>query len=173
MPRRIVKWLADWVHARRRRWYLHIFGDRLTDTHLWSLNRHSITAAFGAGIAIAFVPLPVHTLTAVLTALWRRLNLPVILAASLVVNPFTVVPVYYGAYRLGALLLRYPPRHFAFRLSWNWLEHGLGPFWKPFLLGCLICAVLGGLLGRMGLELLWRAAVRRKYRLRHAEHSSR
>ena len=166
MPRRLVKQLAQWVETRRGRWYLRMFGARVTDPLLWSLNRHSITAAFGAGLAIAFVPLPVHTIGAVLAALYWRLNLPVVLVSTWVVNPFTVVPFYYGAYRLGALLLHRTPRHFAFQPSWRWLEHGLGPYWKPFLLGCLVSAVVTGLLGRWGLELVWRSAVRRQFRLR-------
>jgi uncharacterized protein len=166
MPRRIVKLLAQWVHARRDRWYLRVFGQRIFDSRLWSLNRHSITAAFGAGMAIAFIPLPVHTIAAVLAALYWRLNLPVLLASTWVVNPFTVVPFYYGAYRLGTLVLHSRPRHFAFQLSWRWLEHGLGPLWKPFLLGCLISAVVVGFLGRWGLELAWRTAIRRKFRVR-------
>ena len=167
MPRRLVKQLSEWVHQRRDRWYLSVFGERVTDPLLWSLNRHSITKAFGAGIAIAFIPLPMHMIAAVLVALYWRLNLPVTLASTWVVNPFTMVPFYYGAYRLGALLLRKAPHRFRFQLSWHWLEHGLGPLWRPFLLGCLVSAVIFGLLGRWGLELAWRSAVRRKYRLRH------
>jgi len=167
MPRRIVKFLSRWVDARREHWYLRIFGERITDPHLWSLNRHSITAGFGAGIAIAFIPLPIHTITAVLVAVYWRLNLPVTLASTLIVNPFTVVPMFYGAYRLGTLILHRTAHEFAFQPSWHWLEHGLGPRWKPFLLGCLLSAVLAGVLGRWGLELVWRAAVRRRYRLRH------
>ena len=167
MPRQIVKQLSQWATTRQQRWYLRVFGERITDPLLWTLNRHSITAAFGAGIAIAFIPLPVHMIVAVLAALYWRFNLPVVLASTWVVNPFTMVPFYYGAYRLGTLLLRGTPHHFAFHLSWRWLEHGLGPLWKPFLLGCLVSAVVFGLLGRWILELVWRSAVRRKYRLRH------
>jgi uncharacterized protein len=167
MPRHIVKQLSGWVQGNRDRWYLSMFGERITDPLLWSLNRHTITNAFGAGIAIAFIPLPMHMIAAVLAALLWRLNLPVALASTWVVNPFTMVPFYYGAYRLGALLLHKTPRHFTFQLSWHWLEHGLGPLWRPFLLGCLVSAVVFGLLGRWVLELVWRSAVRRKYRTRH------
>jgi uncharacterized protein (DUF2062 family) len=28
--------------------------------------------------------------------------------------------------------------------------------WKPFLLGCVVCAVLGGYLAYRALELVWR-----------------
>ena len=167
MPRQVVKQLAQWVTARQQRWYLRVFGARITDPLLWSLNRHSITGAFGAGIAIAFIPLPVHTIVAVLVALYWRINLPVVLASTWVVNPFTMVPFYYGAYRLGTLLVGGTPRHFKFQLSWRWLEHGLGPFWKPFLLGCLVSAIVFSLLGRWILELVWRSAVRRRFRMRH------
>jgi uncharacterized protein (DUF2062 family) len=169
MPRRIVKQLAQWLEARRDRWYLRVFGERLMDPQLWSLNRHAITTAFGAGVAIAFIPLPVHMVVGVLAALYWRFNLPVVLASTGVVNPFTVVPIYYGAYRLGSILLHSRPRHFAFQLSWRWLERGLGPLWKPFLLGCLVSAIVCGLCARYGLELAWRQAVRRKFRLRRSE----
>ena len=174
MPRQIAKSLATWVQERRHRWYLRIFGERIAERHLWSLSRRSVTAAFGAGVAIAFLPLPVHTVLAVMVAIIWRMNLPVTIAATWVVNPFTLVPMYYGAYRLGALLLHESPRRFAFKhLSWSWLEHGLGPRWKAFLLGCLLCAIVGGVLARLLLDLVWRYAITRQYVLRRARRTSR
>jgi uncharacterized protein (DUF2062 family) len=173
MPRRTIKRLADNVHRLRHRWYFRVFGGRITDPGLWSLKRANITGAFGAGIAIAFVPLPIHTLLAVVVALVRRLNLPVLVASTWICNPFTVVPLYVGAYRLGAALLHYRQRHFAFEMSWRWLESGLGPKWKPFLFGCLVCAIVGGLLGRWCLELAWRAVVLYKFRTRRTRRATR
>ena len=167
MPRRVVKQLSQWVTARQHRWYLRVFGERITDPLLWSLNRHSITGAFGAGIAIAFIPLPVHTIAAVLVALYWRLNLPVVLASTWVVNPFTMVPFYYGAYRLGALLLRRTAASFCVSAQLALARARTRPGWKPFLLGCLVSAVVFGLLGRWVLELVWRSAVRRRFRTRH------
>jgi uncharacterized protein (DUF2062 family) len=138
MPRQLVKSLALWVKARRHHWYLRLFGERIAERHLWSLSRRSVGAAVGAGVAIAFIPLPAHTLMAVLAAVVWRMNLPVTIAATWVINPFTLVPGFYGAYRLGAWLLRESPSTFSFELSWNWLERGLGPRWQAFLLGCLV-----------------------------------
>lgn len=126
-----------------------------------------MTAAFGIGLAVCFIPLPVHFVVASLLAVWLRLNIPVIYATILLINPVTIVPVYYLAYRLGAFLLDVPPTGFTFQMSWDWLENGLGPMWKPFLVGCLVCGVVGGVLGYMGLELAWRWRVASKYRARH------
>jgi uncharacterized protein (DUF2062 family) len=173
MPRRLAKKLANLIRTRRHKWYMNIFGDRLTDSHLWTLNRHSITAAFGVGIAVSFIPLPIHLPLVVLAALWWRLNLAVAIAATYLVNPFTMVPAYYMAYRVGAALLRFKPHHFEFHLTWNWLEHGLGPAWRPFLLGCLVCGVLLGLTGRFALEVSWRLATMHRYRLRQRRRALR
>ena len=126
-----------------------------------------MTAAFGIGLAVCFIPLPVHFVVASLLAVWLRLNIPVIYGTILLINPVTIVPVYYLAYRLGAFLLDLPPTGFAFQMSWDWLQNGLGPMWKPFLVGCLVCGVVGGVLGYMGLELAWRWRVASKYRARH------
>lgn len=168
MPRRLARKFSAWALAQRGRWYMRMFGDRIAERHLWSLNRRSVCAGFGAGIAIAFVPLPIHTVSAILVAIIWRLNLPMTLAGTLVINPFTLVPGYVMAYKLGAWLLHKPPRRFNFEMSWRWLEHGLGPRWDSFLLGCLVCAVVGGLLGRILLNQVWRYALIKKYRLRLA-----
>ena len=172
MPRQLAKSLAKWVQTRRHHWYLRVFGERIAERHLWSLSRRSVTAAFGAGVAIAFVPLPTHTVMAVLAAILWRMNLPVTIAATWVINPFTIVPGYYGAYRLGAFLLHESPRNFTFQLSWRWLERGLGPRWQAFLLGCLVCSIVGGLLARLLLDVVWRLALKKQYLLRRARRAS-
>ncbi len=83
-----------------------------------------------------------------------------------------MVPVYYVAYRVGAALLHLPRQHFGFHPTWDWLQHGLGPVWQPFLIGCLVCAVVCGLAGWLALELVWRWQVTSRYRTRHATQSA-
>lgn len=140
----------------RDKWYFRLLGPRLTDQRLWGLNRRAITAAFGTGIAISFIPLPIHLFIGLAAAVIWRLNIPAMVGTLLLLNPLTAVPVYYMAYRVGALLLRVRPGSFAFELSWAWLQNGLGSVWKPFLLGCMVCGVLGGYLAYRLLELAWR-----------------
>ncbi len=67
-----------------------------------------MTAAFGLGLSICFIPLPVHLPLAALLAIVRRVNVPTIVGTMFLVNPFTVVPVFYTAYRVGAAVLGEP-----------------------------------------------------------------
>jgi len=166
MPRRLLKKLVPSPDTLQKRWFLRLFGDRITDPRLWSLHRRAVTGAFGAGLAICFVPLPVHLILAGVIALALRLNIPAIYGTILLVNPLTAVPVYCLAYRVGAALLRVNPHNFVFHLSPDWMQSGLGPVWKPFLLGCIVCAALAGLLGWLGLEFIWRWRVTNRYRTR-------
>ena len=72
MPRRLLKRLVPAPHTLRERWFLRPFGARLADPQLWTLHRRGVTHAFGAGLAICFVPLPVHLLLATSVAvIWR------------------------------------------------------------------------------------------------------
>jgi uncharacterized protein len=167
MPRRVLKRLLPSPCQLQGHWLLRHFGERLLDPRLWALHRRGITGAFGVGIAICFIPLPVHLIVAVLIGVAWRLNVPALYGTTLLVNPVTMVPIYYLAYRVGAALLRVTPQSFSFHLSWDWLEHGLGPMWQPFLLGCTACAVVLGILGWACLELVWRWQVTSRYRTRH------
>jgi uncharacterized protein (DUF2062 family) len=102
----------------------------------------------------------------VLVAIFCRIHIPTIMVALLAVNPLTVVPAYLLAYKVGVIVTDAPPLHFQFELSWDWLQKGLGPIWKPFLVGCAVTGTLFGLVGYLLLDVLWRYNVRKRYRER-------
>ena len=69
------------------------------------------------------------------------------------VNPLTVVPIFYTAYRVGAAVLGAHHAAFRFQLSFDWLQYGLGPLWKPFLWAVSSAAALAATVGWIALEL--------------------
>jgi uncharacterized protein (DUF2062 family) len=156
MPRPLFIKIRPFAQKLRNSRLFRLLGPKLTDARLWSLNRRAITMAFGAGIAISFIPLPVHLPVGLIAAMIWHLNVPTMVLTATIVNPLTILPVYYFAYRVGVMLLGLTPGAFGFELSWNWLQHGLGAIWKPFLLGCLVCGVIGGYAAYRLLELIWR-----------------
>jgi uncharacterized protein (DUF2062 family) len=168
MPRRLLKKITPHPSKLQNRWFLKVFGSRIADPRLWSLQRRYVTSAFAIGLAICFIPLPIHLPLAALIAITARLNVPTMIGTVFLVNPLTVVPVFYTAYRVGTAVMGLEPKRFAFKFSFDWLQYGLGPMWRPFLLGCLICGVLAGVAGWIGLELLWRANVLARYRARRS-----
>jgi hypothetical protein len=172
MPRRLLKRIFPAPDTLHGRWFLRPFGQRLADPLLWTLHRRGVTHAFGVGLAICFVPLPVHVLLATSVAVMWRLNIPVAVGTTFALNPFTAVPAYYLAYHVGAALLHTPPQHFHFVASWHWFRHGLEPVWQPFIAGCICCGLIAGLLGWLSLEIVWRWQVTSRYRARHGTQAA-
>jgi uncharacterized protein (DUF2062 family) len=166
MPRLFFRKITPRRETLRNHWALKPFGRFFGDPRLWSLQRRTVTPAFGAGLAICFVPLPIHVPLAALTAIFCRIHIPTIMVTLLLVNPFTVVPAYLLAYKVGVIVTDAPPLAFQFELSWDWLQNGLGPIWKPFLVGCAVTGTLFGLVGYALLDVLWRYNVRKRYRER-------
>lgn len=166
MPRGLLRRITPRHETVHKHWALRPFRRFFGDPRLWSLQRRTVAPAFGAGLAICFVPLPIHIPLAALVAIFCRINIPTILLALLAVNPVTLVPVYLLAYKVGVLVTGAHEHHFEFHLSWDWVQHGLGPMWKPFLIGCGLSAAVTGVLGYALLDLVWRYSVRKRYRRR-------
>jgi uncharacterized protein (DUF2062 family) len=172
MPRRILKKIMPSPGSLQKQWFLRLFGNRLLDPRLWALHRRGVTAAVAAGLAICFIPLPVHMILAGCLAVFLRLNLPAIFGTIFIVNPVTAVPVYYTAYRVGLLLTGADAQAFDFHFGIENGIHlgGLAAIWKPFFTGCLACGVIAGSLGWVGLELVWRWSVIARRHRRHRQH---
>ncbi len=144
-----------------------LFGRLMHSPNLWHLNRHSVAWGVSIGLFMAFVPVPFQMLLAVAAAIALSANLPVAVVVVWVSNPITVAPLFYSAYKVGALLLGAQPEPLIFEMSLEWLMTRLVEVWEPFLLGCFVLAVSSALLGHVAVKLIWRIHVVQSWRLRH------
>lgn len=149
-------------------------GPRLHDPSLWHVNRRAVArgvaigAFFGLLVPIAQIP------AAAVFSLILRANLWIAAVATLVSNPLTYAPLYYFAYRLGATLMGTPAAEetsiaaeaniasSGIAEMWNWIM-GVG---QPLVLGMLVMAVVGALVGYAAARLFWRVRVTLKQRRR-------
>lgn len=160
MPRRFFRRFTLKREHLREQWFLVPFDHLLHDPNLWGIRRRNVVPAFALGVFVAFLPFPGHFLIAAILALFMRINVPVaILSTLLVNNPLTMGPIYYVSFEVGEALLGMEPQPFEFELSVDWLLHGFVQNWRPLLLGCLLLGTIAALLAYVGLDLLWRASV--------------
>lgn len=118
------------------------FRDRFRELLKFDEPARKLALAFGLGTFIAFSPwLGLHILSAVLLAWLFRLNKVVVLTASLINNPWTIVPIYAFCLWLGIKITgseaEVPPvdwRH----LGFHEIAAVLEPFLLPYMVGTLV-----------------------------------
>ena len=138
----------------KNRW-IQMLGPRLQDPSLWHINRRSFSLAVALGIFCAFIPVPFQMVIAAAGAIWIRVNVLVAVPMVWLSNPFTMGPLYYYCYRLGAWILDRQPKPFDFELSFDWLITRLAYIWQPFLLGCLVVGSIAALVSFVVVRVLW------------------
>jgi hypothetical protein len=160
----------------RNRW-LAWLGPCLHSPKLWHWSRRGVAMGvalgvfFGLLIPIAQIPLSVAG------AILLRANIPTAVASTLVTNPVTFGPIYYGAYQLGVWVTGSKERPKAIDLDHPQptVADEDTPFWqritnlgKPLLVGLALSAVMMGLLtyGLISLIWRWRTVVKRRSRMR-------
>ena len=156
---RWLAWLGPWLHQPK----------------LWHWSRRGVAMGvalgvfFGLLIPVAQIPLSVAA------AVLLRANVPAAVASTLVSNPLTFAPIYYGAYRLGVWVTseKAPPQDIEV-IGTQELENTLS-LWqriaalgKPLVVGLCITALLMGLLsyGLISLAWRWRTVSKRRGRRR-------
>lgn len=158
----------------RWRW-LRPFDAALRHPRLWHLNRHSAAGGIAVGLFCGLIPGPLQMPGAAVAALLLRVNLPLALVCTLYTNPFTIVPLYYLAYRIGALFSANgdsftPPPEPDWSTPADWLAalfDWLIALGQPLAIGLpLLAAGLAGL-GYTTVKALWRLHLLRTWRQRH------
>lgn len=168
MARKLIKRFMPDHRKIRDNKSLKIFGPVIDNANLWHLNRRSARGAFAVGLFFAFMPVPFQMLLAAAVAIIIRVNLPLSVALVWISNPFTMPPLFYGAYKVGEMLLGPSGHEFAFEISWEWIAASLSTIGPTFLFGCLVCGLVLGTAGYFGIDWLWRYSVNRSWKTRHS-----
>jgi uncharacterized protein (DUF2062 family) len=159
----------DSIHRYR---LLRPFARHLSKPELWRLHRRSVPRAVALGLGVGVIIPFMHTIIAAIFAIPLRANVAVAAAFTLVVNPLTIPPMYYAAYRIGSWELHHDATLVnpatAEKVSGElgkflfWIHEASG----PIALGVLTIAVTAAVLGYGVSAVLWRAWLGSKWRQR-------
>ncbi len=152
---------------------LRMLGSWIYQPQLWQINRNSTSTAFFVGLFCAFIPVPTQMIFAAVIAVAVRCNLPLSVALCWITNPLTMPPIFFLAYKVGAVVMGVTPQSMEFQLSWDWITHSLVEIWQPFLLGCLICGLFFGSVGFVLVRALWRWSAVRRWQERARQRRNR
>lgn len=144
--------------------FLSLFGRWLLHPALWRLSRRTVAGGMAVGLLCGLIPGPFQMIAAGLLAVLMRWNAPVAMAVTFYTNPFTIIPIYLLAYRLGLVIIEpgepldraaITPPDFditqmgdSFAALWQWMV-SLG--W-PLALGLV---ALGVILAVAGYFIVW------------------
>ncbi|MDX1486915.1 MAG: DUF2062 domain-containing protein [Acidiferrobacterales bacterium] len=156
MARKLIRRYLPGLSRIRQHRPLRVLDRFLHDPNIWHLNRYSASGAFAVGLFIAFMPIPFQMVSAAALAIILRLNLPLAVVTVWVTNPFTMPPLFYFCYKVGAWIMGSVDQELAFAWSWEWFRQGLAKVWEPFLLGCSVVGSLAALAGYFSVRALWR-----------------
>lgn len=181
MPRKYFrKYLPSHESIRGNR-HLRILGSALHHPNLWHLNRRSVAGGVAIGMLCGMIPGPIQMFSAAVLAVALRVNLPVAMAATWYTNPFTIVPLYYLAYKIGTLLTgdaatAAVPLEADFRLDniRDWvsiLRAWIAAMGKPFVVGLCTLGVTLAVVSYFAVRGAWRLYIVAAWR--HRERTRR
>lgn len=180
MPKHLIRRYLPTPEQIEQIPFMRRFAPHLTDPRVWHLNRHTVAGAVYWGLFCAFLPIPLQMIPAALGAIYFRVNLPLSIALVWLSNPFTMVPILYIAYLIGALILQEPMLDMQqivhlFNQLVNWalgrapivVQTQHGGVLAPMLLGLLIEACVVSFIGGFFTKIFWRWHVVQAWKKRH------
>lgn len=176
MRKHLKRYLPDHQTVQEHRW-LRYLGPQLTHPRLWHLNRHSVAGGLAAGLFCGLIPGPFQMVFAAIAAILFRVNLPLAMVTTLYTNPFTLVPIYLLAYRIGMLLNGgessfVTPPEFSLAGLPQW-THAMGTWMlglgKPLGIGLVVLASVLAVAGYFLMLLAWRIYLIRAWRQRRTQ----
>jgi len=174
------RYLPDYETVEKQRW-LKPFGGWLKHPNLWHLHRRSVAGGVAVGLFCGLIPGPLQMIGAALIAVLLRVNLPVAAFTTFYTNPFTILPLYALAYKLGAWVsganggvarakLSFPEMQWHDWMSkmWDWLVM-LG---EPILIGLPLLGAILAMVGYVVMRVAWRVMVISKWRARQRRRAA-
>lgn len=180
MARKLLKRILPDQAVLEQNRYIRLFGPWLLHPAVWTLHRRSVAGGVAAGLFCGLFPAPFQMLGAAIASLIFHWNLPVAVFTTLYTNPFTFIPLYLVALKIGISLLNaiVPAKHTAEGItleafpappdfSWSapadsFIELGqwiLGMGW-PLAVGVVVLATLLAVSGYVITRLGWNLWVR-------------
>jgi len=173
MPRKFLKRYSPSPKTIRENKALSFLGETIHQPCLWHMNRHSVARAFAIGLFCMWLPTPLQSVIAAILAIYFRAHLPLSVALVFITNPITIPPMFYFAYKLGSFLLGLDPEPVPMDLSWQWFTTTLGHIWQPLLFGSLILGIISSMVGYLGIQIIWRKSIRRRWQERQETRAYR
>jgi uncharacterized protein (DUF2062 family) len=165
----------DSIHRYR---VLRPFAPHLTQPALWRMTRRSVPRGVALGLFVGVIIPFMHTAIAAVLAIPLRANVALAAAFTLVINPLTIPPMYYAAYRIGSWELHNDSRlvnpaaaeQFSSELSrlLFWIHHASG----PIALGVLSLAAGAAAVGYAVAAMTWRSRIGSRLRQRREARQS-
>lgn len=169
MPRKFFTRLSTRYRKKKDHpWYLRPFEYILAHPAYFAASRRSIGGGLWVGIFIGLLPIPGQTVLAVIGSILLRVNVPVAAVTVWISNPITFVPIFYLAYRIGAILLNIPTEAFPEEMTLAWLSEEITLRWKPLALGSIIMALSVSSTVYLLVSAGWHVSTIRRYRRRHS-----
>lgn len=172
----LKKFLPDHETVKQSRW-IRPFGSWLHHPNLWHLHRRSVAGGVAAGMFCGLIPGPFQMISAAIMSVLFRVNLPVAMFTTFYTNPFTLLPLYLVAYKIGAFVTGRQDgatfSHLAIpEMNWNnWytiLPEWLLKLGEPFAIGLLLLATSLAVVGYFTIRVLWYWVVMNEWKKRAA-----
>ncbi len=153
--------LPDRHQLAGHRWLAPI-AHRLTEHGLWHAKTESVARGVAIGLFWAFLLPVAQILVAAAHSVWWRANIPVAAGVTLITNPFTIGGWLWLAYQTGSIFIA-PDAATPVSEGWLGTLQALG--W-PTVLGMVLFAVGGAVLGYFGVKLFSRVSLAWRMRQR-------
>lgn len=167
MPRRFFQRFSVRFPENEHPWYLKPFDYVIAHPVYWSSSRRSVCGGLWIGIFVGLLPIPGQTIVAVLTALLLRVNIPISAIFVWISNPLTFLPIFYLAYKIGAIVLNVPTEPFPSEIDMHWLAAQTASVIKPLFVGSILMGLSVSSVVYLLVSAIWHILTVKRYRKRH------